>query len=357
MTKITICELDHKDATEAEYEAFTILSNQIKVEELPDEPPLLVEDIKTELQNFPESLFIKSWVGWIDDTAQFASNGVVWFTNDKENTHAIHFLIRTIPAYRRHGLGRQMLQMVVNSAREKGRTLMITSTNGRVPAGEAFMKRLGAERALENRSSQLNLADVDMSLIERWQSGVNDSKFALGFWDGPYPDEHIEAIAELTNMTNNSAPRDNLSLNDFHKTPAQLREEEYEILRSGAQRWTAYIVDRETGAFAGFTQVLWHPNRPEIVGQDGTGVFPSFRGKGLGRWLKAATVDRILRERPEAKSVRTGNAYSNAAMLRINDELGFKPCNSICTWQVETEKAAAYLAESEQQDTPGLLTE
>jgi len=68
-------------------------------------------------------------------------------------------------------------------------------------------------------------------------------------------------------------------------------------------------------------------------------------------------VDRILRERPEAKSVSSSNAYSNAAMLRINDELGFKPNNSMCTWQVETEKAAAYLAESEQQDTPGLLTE
>lgn len=349
MSNISIRELDHKYATDAEYEAFATLSTQIRIEESPDASPITVESAKAELQNFPESSFIKSWVGWIDDSAQFASNGVVWFDHDNENTHAIHFLVRTIPAYRREGLGRKMLQVLVNSARENGRTLMITSTNGRVPAGEAFMKRIGAERGSERRSSELSLADLDTAVIERWQSGIDDSEFALGFWDGPYPDEHIEAIAELTNMTNNTAPRDNLSLNDFHKTPAQLREEEGDMLRTGTQRWTAYIVNKETGAFAGFTQVFWNPNRPERVGQDGTGVFPQFRGKGLGRWLKAAMVARILRERPEAKSVNTGNANSNAAMLRINDELGFKPCNSTCIWQVETEKAAAYLAESDQQ--------
>lgn len=347
MTNISIRELDHKNATEAEYDAFATLSNQVRVEELPDEPPILVENAKQGLQDYPDSMFIKSWVGWIDDTPRFASNGVVWFDNDNENenAHAIQFLIRTIPEYRRQGLARQMLRMVVDSAREKGRTLMITRTNGRVPAGEEFMKRIGAERGLEKRGSLLTLTEVDTSLIERWQYALNDGEFAFGFWDGPYPDEHIEAVVELTNMTNNTAPRDNLSLNDFYKTPAQLREEEHDMLRAGTQRWAAYIVDRQTGAFAGFTQVFWNPNKPEIVTQDGTGVFPRFRGKGLGRWLKAAMVDRVLRERPEAKSISTGNAYSNAAMLRINDELGFKPNNSTCTWQLETEKAAAYLTE------------
>jgi len=41
--------------------------------------------------------------------------------------------------------------------------------------------------------------------------------------------------------------------------------------------------------------------------------------------------------------VRTGNADSNAAILGINQALGFQPFQSHCTWQVETEKAAAFL--------------
>ena len=79
--------------------------------------------------------------------------------------------------------------------------------------------------------------------------------------------------------------------------------------------------------------------------QEDTGVSPEFRGRGLGRWLKAAMLDRIVRERPGVKFVRTGNADSNAAMLGINRALGFTPYVSRCVWQLETEKALAYLAE------------
>jgi len=57
-------------------------------------------------------------------------------------------------------------------------------------------------------------------------------------------------------------------------------------------------------------------------------------------------LERVLRDRPEAKFVRTGNADSNAAMLGINQALGFKPYLSHCVWQLETEKVAAYLAQT-----------
>jgi hypothetical protein len=72
-------------------------------------------------------------------------------------------------------------------------------------------------------------------------------------------------------------------------------------------------------------------------------VFPQYRNKGLGRWLKATMLERVLRERPQVKFVRTGNADSNAAMLRINQELGFKPYLSQCIWQVATVQIMSYL--------------
>src|SRR2546430_2748961 len=58
------------------------------------------------------------------------------------------------------------------------------------------------------------------------------------------------------------------------------------------------------------------------------------RGHKLGLWMKAAMLDRILRERPEAKVIRTGNANTNAQMLGINTQLGFKLAWQSTLWQV-----------------------
>jgi len=57
-------------------------------------------------------------------------------------------------------------------------------------------------------------------------------------------------------------------------------------------------------------------------------------------------LERVLRERPQVKVVRTRNADSNAAMLQINNELGFKPYISECLWQVAIDRIEAYLAGS-----------
>jgi GNAT superfamily N-acetyltransferase len=115
------------------------------------------------------------------------------------------------------------------------------------------------------------------------------------------------------------------------------------IFSRGDQRWTMYVRERASGEFAGFTEVMWNPNRPDLANQGATAVWPIYRNKGLGRWLKAAMLKKVLCDRPQVKRVRTGNADSNAEMLRINEELGFKPYQSQTFWQVETDKVLAYL--------------
>jgi len=81
-----------------------------------------------------------------------------------------------------------------------------------------------------------------------------------------------------------------------------------------------------------------------------TGVYPEYRGKGLGRWLKAAMLDRIMKEHPEIKYVRTQNADMNAAMLKINNDLGFQPYNAITTWQIDIDKVLEYLKDNQMKE-------
>ena len=139
----------------------------------------------------------------------------------------------------------------------------------------------------------------------------------------------------------------------YHLSNRPQKEALYPALaKHGRREW----MDWQT-VYTGLAQSLYHhltepgngemshPQslRPEILGQGMTAVYPEYRNRGLGRLLKAAMLEKVLRERPQVKLIRTGNADSNAPMLKINTELGFKRYMSQVIWQVETEKVIQYL--------------
>ncbi len=209
--------------------------------------------------------------------------------------------------------------------------------------GEAFMRRIGATIGLSMHSNQLLIADLDRALLERWLADGQRAgdEFELGLWIGDYPEADLPAIADLFNVMNDQ-PREDLQIGDWHVTPEMLHQFESSVNGRGMLHWTIYTRQRASGELAGFTDVQWNPQRPEIINQGNTGVWPRYRNRGLGRWMKAAMLDKVLRELPSVTKVRTANAFSNGAMLKINHELGFRPYQSNYTWQVPTATAAAY---------------
>lgn len=338
-----IRKVDVKQSTQ-DYPALTDFMNQIRAERLPDDPPIGLEERVALWQNIPEVVDLHTWV--VDGPqGQIAAMGEVEIVRLEQNQHAAQMDLMVLPQYRRQGWGRRLLAELVEVAQREGRTLMIGGTSGRVPAGEAFATSLGAERALETHTNQLVLAELAPALLDEWIAKAQQraAGFSLGYWDGPYPEDQLEAIAHLIHVMN-SAPRGNLQVDDFEMTPELLRQIEKMMFSRGQQRWTAYVRDNASGKFAGFTEVTFSPKRPQFVHQQSTGVFPEYRNLGLGRWLKAAMLKRVLNERPEARFVRTGNADSNQAMLSINYALGFKPYSSEIAWQIETAKLHSQVA-------------
>jgi hypothetical protein len=208
------------------------------------------------------------------------------------------------------------------------------------------MQRLGARPGLPAHSNQLVLADLDRDLVRRWieQGEQLAGEFELGWWVGAYPEDDLEAIADLWRVMN-QAPRGDLDMEDFNFTPAQLREMDAAMQARGTERWSVYARERASGRLAGYSEVFWNPKRGYFMYQGNTGVFPESRNRGLGRWLKGAMLERVLRERPEVRYVRTDNADVNAPMLKINTELGYKPYLAQTFWQVEVERVRAYLDE------------
>ena len=343
---IDIRPFNFTGASGEEYEALNHHINRFRAESEPDDPPRPVEELIAQARNIPPYISVQFWAGWnAAGTEIFASASTV-LHNTEGNAHLAKVVIAVDPPYRRHGIGRELLRLAAEKAKSEGRRLMMLDTKGRVPAGDAFMEAVGGKRGLVSTTSQVILADLDPARVDRWltEGQKRAPGIKLGFWNGPYPDEHLGAIAALMDVMN-TQPMDSLDIEEEHILPEHLRHEEQALSAAGTQRWTVYAADVETGRYAGSTEVYWNPNRPQIVNQGMTGVFPEFRGQAIGRWLKASMLDHILRERPEARFVRTNNADSNAAMLRINNSLGYKPYSSHCIWQLETDKALAYLGE------------
>lgn len=91
--------------------------------------------------------------------------------------------------------------------------------------------------------------------------------------------------------------------------------------------------------------MYWHPKRASIVSQRGTAVRTTHRNLGLGRWLKAANIMELLHKNPSACVVRTGNADSNAPMLKINRQMGFEAYIAEVEWQGRASRITKRLAE------------
>jgi mycothiol synthase len=340
---LTIDSVDLRSLTEEQTVAVTAFSNILRAESVPEDPPRPVELTRAHLQNIPTWVDFRTFWGLDADGAIAASAECSW-TTLPENKHLLEFGISVRPDMRQRGIGKALLALIADVSDEQNRPLLTGGTSESVPAGEIFAQKVGAEARLSQHTNRLLLSDVDRAMVDAWVA--DGPKRAEGYslitFDGPYPDSDVEALVELAHVMN-TAPREDLDMEDFNFTVEQERDWEKAMLAAGDQRWTMVTRHDATGQFAGFTETFWNPKMPKVVHQAGTGVLPEHRGHALGKWLKAAMLARVMDERTEASEIRTGNADSNDAMLGINKQLGFKPFRAHKVWQVPVEKVRAYL--------------
>ena len=70
-------------------------------------------------------------------------------------------------------------------------------------------------------------------------------------------------------------------------TPDLMRQFDDEQRRAAISAGLCTPCTAAMAGLAGITEVYWNPNRPRLLWQGFTGVAPTHRGRGLGRWLKA----------------------------------------------------------------------
>jgi RimJ/RimL family protein N-acetyltransferase len=141
----------------------------------------------------------------------------------------------------------------------------------------------------------------------------------------------------------NTQPRDDLEVGDVLLDAAHVAELDNHLSQSGRHRWTLFLRD-PGGACVGGTEITFDEWDPTIASQQNTAVDPQHRGRGLAKWAKAAMLARLHDEQATVVRIRTGNAFSNDAMLAINTALGFSITEVRTEWQGSVADLATSIA-------------
>lgn len=337
-----IRRFDPETASDDELHVLFDFSQRLHAERRPDDPPLLFDSFAANIRDIPPVVEVAFFAAWDGDRLVGRANHVTPTTDD--NQHLIQFEITILPEYRRRGIGTRLLAEIARLTRENGRRLLITDTLSSIPAGAGFLERIGAQAALEGHVNELRLADVDRDLMRSWIEAAKEQAngFELKWWENGYPEDRLEEVSILYDAFN-TQPMGDLEVEDFHYSAEQMRAIDERRKAQGIVGWTAYVEEQSTGTIAGYTELFIREKQPQKAEQGITAVKPEFRNRGLGRWLKAAMVEKVFTASPATETISTGNANVNAPMLKINNEMGFRPAVAETVWQVPLEQVETYL--------------
>lgn len=328
---ISVEHIDTRTAPEATLRALHELYMERDAELEPaGDPPVPFEQRVSEWRNLLESEATPRFALW-DGQVIAATSGA--FMHLEQNLENAFGWVYVRPTHRGRGLGRLVAEPMLDEVQSQGRTrFSIELSQGRPE--EKIAESAGMKPAYTEKRSRLSFQELDWDLMKLWVKRAEEraSEYELIFMGNPMPEEHVEAFCDLWQIMN-TAPREDYEEEDEVLTPEVLRDWQIKSEARNLEPLLYVARHKPTGAFAGFTEVIWHRLQPDLVWQGDTGVDPEHRNQGLGRWLKAAMALRLRESHPGVRRIDTYNAGSNAPMLSINVEMGFGPIMIETVWQ------------------------
>ncbi|MDH6108916.1 GNAT superfamily N-acetyltransferase [Kitasatospora sp. MAP12-15] len=246
--------------------------------------------------------------------------------------HLAELELRVHPAERRGGVGSRLLEEAVTAARIAGRRSLITQAEADTP-GDYFLRARGMRKVLALTFARLELDQVHpaalAALVEQPHPG-----YLLTSWDGIVPDLLAQSFAD-SRRAMDDMPMDDTDYGTVSWDVERVRAAADAVERRGDLLHTVAAVDALDGTIVGFTELVV-PGGGSGDGQHyGTGVLPEHRGRGLGRWMKAASIEHAHRRHPRLGGLLADTADSNTPMRRINDAFGYLPTHRSLEYQLD----------------------
>ncbi|MFL6053455.1 MAG: GNAT family N-acetyltransferase [Actinoallomurus sp.] len=246
--------------------------------------------------------------------------------------HLAELEVRVHPSERRRGVGSRLLASAVTAARGAGRRSVLACADAGSPGGR-FLGTRGFRKVLALTYARLPLADADPAALTRIV-GRPHPGYRLLSWDGVVPDD-LAMTFTASRRAMDDMPIGDMDYGTVHWDVARVRGVADAVVERGDILHTVAAVDESDGSIVGFTEVVVPGDGCGDGQHYGTGVLPEHRGHGLGRWMKAASIQLTRERHPALSGLLTDTADANRYMRVINDELGYLPTRRTIEYQLD----------------------
>ncbi|MDH5401233.1 MAG: hypothetical protein OEZ01_00715 [Candidatus Heimdallarchaeota archaeon] len=328
-------EYDFNLLTDEEWESYFIHFEKISRERFPSYP-LMDRDLRKQFLTVNDPNLTTHRMLIFDRTKPVINRCIgyayIGYVHQKSNNYEAnkHFAeihITLDKEYRRKGIATGIFNLFGDFTRSLGRSRLMVWTV--TDTGKLTCESFNGELTHKHYSNKSEIKELDWQMIDDWIE--EGRKKAVGVTLERYneiPEDDIEEYARVYTEVENQAPDG--SSGRIAVTPEHIRIGEKRAKDIGTTI-TVIISREEDGVISGLTEIMYNPRESDKIQQELTGVLEKYRGRGLGKWLKAEMLVHIRSTYPDVTYISTGNAMENAPMLSINNRLGFKPQN---VWHV-----------------------
>jgi GNAT superfamily N-acetyltransferase len=219
--------------------------------------------------------------------------------------------ITVLPEHRRRGVGSAIYSAISDVAREAGKTLLVGRTTADRPESLEFLEHRGFQEHERMKVVRLHLADARLASIDPPEGiEITSLEARPELVEGVYA-VAIEALPDIPG----DGPVAPDTLAEF-----RMRDVDRDAIPPGG---FALALEAGTDRVVGYANLLIPPRTSKVAWHGMTAVVRDWRGRGVARALKAATISWAAANGLEA--LDTANDIDNAPMRAVNSRLGYRP--------------------------------
>lgn len=258
------------------------------------------------------------------------------------NEKRVNFIIELLRNYHQQGLESKALKIMYDECKNLNKEIFLSERQN--IDNKQFFESIEAEIVQTEIRTRLELEKIDYSMIKKWigEAKEQNPETQVIAVEGAIPDKLEHEYTKAFNDIVHEMPLDDIEKKRKEFTVADLKKIE-EMDRSSRTKTLTVIAIEKPGLVSGITITKMVSSSKVILYQGVSGVPLAFRGRKLGKWVKAQMVLYVKEKFPEVKAIITGNSSTNGPMLYINEKLGFKRYSELNSFQITFDNLKKYL--------------